>query len=68
MTRFSTDIQYLFFSNSIYEARKLSSCILIALRMKTICSSDKQHKLQAKDLIGKINADIIEDSCIHAQY
>lgn len=62
--RFSADIPYLFFANSIYEARKLSSCISIALRMKTICSSDKQHKLQAKDLRGKINADIIEDSYV----
>lgn len=63
-TRFSADLPYLFFENSIYEARKLSSCISIALRMKTICSSDKQHKLQAKDLRGKINADIIEDSYV----
>lgn len=62
--QFSADIPYLFFANSIYEARKLSSCISIGLRMKTICSSDKQHKLQAKDLRGKINADIIEDSYV----
>lgn len=61
---FSADIPYLFFANYIYEARKLSSCISIALRMKTICSSGKQHKLQAKDLRGKINADIIEDSYV----
>lgn len=46
---FSADIPYLFFANTIYDARKLSDCISIALRMKTICLTDKQHKLQAKD-------------------
>ena len=62
-TRFSNEIPYLFFANSVYEARKLSDCISIALRMKS-SSTNSIQKLKAGDLRGTVKADIIEDSYV----
>lgn len=61
--RFSSDISYIFFSNSIYEARKLADCVSVAIRMRNNINKQKE-KITAADLKRHENADLIENSYV----
>lgn len=62
--RFSADISYIFFANSIYEARKLSDCVSVALRMRNSNNKENKAKITAGELTKSENADLIEDSYV----